>query len=156
MPLDFTNTLDNRGDPEREQELLGSYGDLLDFLRQTGALPDHVARKLQARAARETRAASALLGRARMLREELYRVVVAVSENKSPDPDDLAALNAEITAAALHTHLQKKDHGFTWNWAGEADSLERALWPITRGIADLLTSEQLPRIRLCEDEKCAW
>src|SRR5512138_3408921 len=43
--LDFTNTLDNRGDREREEELLTDYGDLLAFLRQSSALAEPRARR---------------------------------------------------------------------------------------------------------------
>ena len=39
MSLDFANTLDNRGQgPEREKELLKSYADLVEFLRQSNVI----------------------------------------------------------------------------------------------------------------------
>ena len=156
LPLDFANTLDNRGDPEREKELLATYADLVAFVRQSDALPDAVARKLIARAAREPRAAASVLNRARILREAICRVFAAIAESRDPAPADLDILNAQITASAAHTRLRKTGGAFTFTWSAESDELERVLWPIVRASADLLTSEDLGRVRLCEDEKCRW
>lgn len=156
LPLDFANTLDNRGDPEREKELLANYADLVAFLQQSDALPDALARKLIVRAAREPRAASAVLHRSRILREAIYRVFAAIAEGHDPAPSDLDLVNAQITASAAHTRLQKINDNFVWTWSGEPDALDRVLWPIVRATADLLTSENLGRVRLCEDEKCRW
>jgi predicted RNA-binding Zn ribbon-like protein len=156
LPLDFANTLDNRGDPEREKELLATYADLLAFLRQSDALSDGLARKLTARAAHEPRAASSILHRARILREAIYRVFAAIAEGHDPAPADLDLVNAQIAANTTRTRLQKSGDHFDYAWSGEADALDRVLWPIVRSTTDLLTSENLGRVRLCEDEKCRW
>jgi predicted RNA-binding Zn ribbon-like protein len=156
LPLDFANTLDNRGDPEREEERLRSYSDLVAFLHQSEAIPDALARKLNARAAREPRAAAALLTRARELREALNRVFAAIALGESPAPKDLDRVNEEIATAAKHSRLQPAGTSFAWTWSGDADALERALWPILRGAAELLTSEQLSRVRVCEAITCRW
>src|SRR5947209_10617375 len=89
LPLDFANTLDHRGDPEREEERLRSYSDLIVFLRESDAIPEALARKLNARAAREPRAAALLLNRARSLREALNRVFAAIALGGSSAPEDL-------------------------------------------------------------------
>jgi predicted RNA-binding Zn ribbon-like protein len=157
MPLDFANTLDNRGQgPEREKELLQSYADLVAFLQQSNMISDPLARKLNARALREPRTASAILARTRTFREAMNRVIADIATGRDPDSHDLALVNAEITSAAAHTRLIKTASSFEWTWAGEPDSLERPLWIVVRATTDLLISGHLDRVRLCEDEKCRW
>jgi predicted RNA-binding Zn ribbon-like protein len=157
LPLDFTNTLDNRGmGPEREQELLSTYADLTAFLRQSNAISDALARKLNARAAREPRVAAAIVTKAQALREAMYRVIEAIAENREPAPADLKSVNDAVANSASRSHLQRSGENFAWTWSGEPDALERALWPIIRATADLLTSENLSRIRLCEADTCRW
>jgi predicted RNA-binding Zn ribbon-like protein len=157
MSLDFANTLDNRGQgPEREKELLKSYADLVEFLRQSNVVSDPLARRFIARASSDPRAASAVLTRTHVFREAMNRIIADVASDRAPAPDDLELMNREITAAAAHTRLQKTGATFHWTWAGESDSLERPIWIIVRASADLLTSGHLDRVRLCEDEKCRW
>lgn len=157
LPLDFTNTLDNRGlGPEREQELLASYADLVAFAQQSGAIPASLARKLNARATHEPGRAEEVVVRALAVRECIYRVVSAIANGATAQAADLDAVNAEVAASASNTRLQRAGATFAWTWSGAEDALERVLWPIMRATADLLTSENLERVRLCDDEKCRW
>jgi predicted RNA-binding Zn ribbon-like protein len=157
--LDFLNTLDDRGDPEREQELLTSYSDLIAFLRQSVALPEAVARKLLARSERDVTASARTLERARHLREAVHRIFAAILEKRMPPADDLDEFNSELTRLSKRLRLQPGTNGFEWQWAGDSGgdpSFDRVLWPILRSAVALLTSPDLQRVRNCESETCQW
>lgn len=155
--LDFLNTLDNRGDPEHEQELIESYADLLAFLRQSGALPEGIIRKLAVNGERDHASANRVLLRARQLREALQRIFMATVRERTPARSDVDEMNAEWTRLSRSLRLQPSAGGFEWHWTEQDEiSLDRALWPILRSAADLLTSTSFDRVRACESERCQW
>lgn len=45
---------------------------------------------------------------------------------------------------------------FVWGWDDAAPALDRPLWPVARSLAELLTSDELPRVRECAADNCAW
>ncbi len=157
--LDFTNTLDNRGDPQRAEELLTDYADLLAFLRQSSALAEPLARRLAARSARDRSAASKVLDGARRLREALQRIFMAVLHGRVPYPADLDGMNAAWTRVFRHLRFLPGVNGFEWQWTSASDAepaLDWVLWPILRSAVALLTSPDLERVRACEAETCEW
>ena len=157
--LDFINTLDERGDPEREQELLTSLADLLAFLRQSRELPENVLRRLAHRSPNASPAAEEILERAREVREALYRTFAAVVEKHNPSAKHLDTISHEWQRVSRHIRLRRAQTGFDWEWvaddANEAAG-DRVLWPILRSAVSLLTSSDLDRVRACESETCRW
>jgi predicted RNA-binding Zn ribbon-like protein len=157
--LDFINTLDDRGDPEREQELLTCFADLLAFLRQSRALPENVLRRLAHRAPNDSSAAEKILQRARQVREALYRIFAAVVEKQNPPAEDLDEISSEWRRVSKHFHLRRGQAGFEWQWVAEDENEaagDRILWPVLRSALGLLTSSDLDRVRTCESETCQW
>ena len=70
--------------------------------------------------------------------------------------DDLELLNQELLPALSHARIVEADHGFTWDWADDRQTLDRMLWPVARSAAELLSSAQLNRARQCADDRCGW
>ncbi|HVR39546.1 MAG TPA: ABATE domain-containing protein [Thermoanaerobaculia bacterium] len=141
--LDFVNTVGARVDIRRgecivERDRLDSIDDVLEFLGR-----------------RHAKATNAALPRVLAFREALYRIFKSVIENWKPDAADLAPLNRMLTAARTHEQLVCK--GGRFEMASEPnDSFDALLWPIARSAVDLLTSDQLPRVRQCGGENCGW
>ena len=159
LGLDFINTLDDRGDPEREQELLTSYADLLAFLRQSRALPGNVLGHLARRSPNASPAAEKILERAREVREALYRIFAAILEKHNPPAGDLDEISGEWRRVSRHFHLRRGPTGFEWQWVADDENEaagDRLLWPILRSAVDLMTSSDLDRVRSCESETCQW
>ena len=152
--LDFVNTVDDRPD-ERPQEHLASYADLVTWGRQAGVLTDEQADRLASEAVRHPARAAAVLRRAVELREAIYRVLLATAGEVPPAPADLEALNEALAAAMARARIAPSADGFAWGWSDEA-ALDRMLWPVARAAADLLTSEQLARVRVCSAHDCNW
>ncbi len=152
--LDFANTVDQRASGQPDDHLK-SYGDLLSWGRQTGDLDAALVRRLD-RAARQTPGTAVqVLRRATILREALYRVFKAVTEEHGVAASDLAIVNAEAARAAANLRLTPRGREFTWSWPDDP-SLERVLWPVARSAAELLVSSRLASVRLCAAEDCEW
>ena len=153
--LDFVNSMDGlRG--EREEELLLTYTDLVEWARHAGALATKDAARLLALGAQHPQDAAAALRRSRMLREALNRVFAAGIAGRTADHADLEIVNGALAEAMAHARLEPVGNGYTWAWATDGAGLDVMLWPVVRSAADLLTSTDLERVRTCDSERCGW
>lgn len=153
LSLDFVNTEGEvrNGPPE----WIGSYEDLIRWSVRAGGVGERVARRLRSRAAKDSREARDVWERAVELREALYRLIVATIDGRPASAEDRAVFTAEVSAALAHLRPQPGDP--TWQWRFEdGDQLDRVVWPIARDAADLLTSEELGRVKECSGRDCTW
>jgi predicted RNA-binding Zn ribbon-like protein len=153
--LDFTNTVDDRPDIH-PQEHLNSYYDLVSWGQQAQVLAEREAQQLLEEAARRPEEATSVLKRALEVRETIFRIFKSVSEDVVPEEDDLVSLSAAVADAQVHARIVPKTGGFDWDCSGDANELDRMLWPVVRSAADLLTSDELDDIRVCASETCNW
>jgi predicted RNA-binding Zn ribbon-like protein len=153
--LEFTNTISAR-DTGTPNERLHSYGDLLAWSEREGAVPVALLAQLAKVAESKPQAACVALQSAVELREALYRIFTAHGDGNLPKGDDLALLNAILARAMPHLRLVAGENGFAWHWDEETVELDRMLWPVVRSAADLLTSDDLGRVRECAGDHCTW
>jgi len=153
--LDFTNTLNDRaaGHP---RELLNSYRDFVFWGQGAQLLAEDEAKRLLVEAGRHPEAAAVVLQRTIEVREAMFRLFLALSEAATPQESDLIILNDALSEAMAQARIVHSREGFRWDWAGEEDALARPLWPVVRAAADLLTSAELRRVRVCAAEDCNW
>jgi predicted RNA-binding Zn ribbon-like protein len=177
--LDFTNTIGWRGGPDSDEKLY-DYEDLIVWGRHAGALSERHGRRLLKQAASEPARAWATYQQAIALREALYRAFSSLSSGRSPQPIDVAQINAVVGDAYRHLRLALRPSsglaphppsglaprpssglapsgdGFAWQWHEADGSLELPVWMVARSAAELLTSDSLGRVRECAGEKCDW
>lgn len=151
--LDFVNTVDDRGSPEKRTELLASYDDLLRFSEQVGVLTNAEAKTLRKSA--DSVHGQKILHDAITLRETFGRICYAGAKAKSPDPTDIAILNGFIKKAAVHRVIQIGKGQLAWAW-DEPENPVTPLWRLAANSSELLTSPEASRIRICESETCQW
>jgi predicted RNA-binding Zn ribbon-like protein len=154
--LDFINTLDHRPLPGRPRELLGSYEDLADWAAQAGAIHANLRVALVRQAKAHPAKASVALRRAIELRETLYRLVESKLARRRLAEGDLRAFSAALGDALSHLQLRAAGKGFRLDWPEEPLSLEAILWPIAGSAGQLLTSDELGRVRQCAGKTCRW
>ena len=154
--LDFANTADwhASGHP---LEFLNAYPDLVTWSRHVGILHEDEARELNRATARRSGEAAQVLARAVGLREAIYRIFSRAAAGRRPESPDLAVLNGALAEAYARLRIvPTKDRGYAWEWAGE-DALDRMLWPVVRDAGELLTADDLGRVRECaSDDGCGW
>jgi predicted RNA-binding Zn ribbon-like protein len=153
--LDFANTVNHRRAEEYE-EVLHDYDDLVVWSEHAGLLTKRQTEALLPRASWKPAEAERAYARAIELREGLYRTFSAWSRGDPVDPDDLARLNAALSAALGHLGLEPREGGFVWEWHGVDEVLDLPAWIVARSAAELLSSNRLPFVRECAGDNCGW
>jgi predicted RNA-binding Zn ribbon-like protein len=153
--LDFCNTVGGtRADPT---ESLVSYADLVAWCHGAGVVSDQEGTVLRAAATEQPASATAIFERAIALREAIFRLMSAMVAGRDRASGDLAILNAEVAAGAPYLAVAATEAGHVWVWQlGDTPRLDRPLWALARSAADLLTSEQMSRVRECAGHTCEW
>lgn len=158
--LDFVNTVGGRTHTSErsysvDRERLESVAELYEWAALAELITPAERRRLLAAAGEQRRAASAVYERALRLREALYRLFVAFTEDRKPDAADGEVLNRELALARAHEKLTFAGGTASYTWDAR-DALDVPLWMVARAAAELLTSDQTPRIRRCGGEDCGW
>jgi predicted RNA-binding Zn ribbon-like protein len=153
--LDFANTISSHL-AEEPHEHLESYGDLLAWAEQSGALSGEAVIKLAEEAARRPVDAERAFDSALELRRAIYLIFSAVATEKPAPEEAMQMFNAYLSGALAHAKVVNGESGFAWGWVDAEVSLERMLWPVARSAADLLVSGQVERVRECGGHDCSW
>lgn len=161
--LDFANTVSGwrkvAGKApafEPLEDRLRDYADLLAWAEHAAVVDAGAAGRLLREAHRRPAEADAVGSRARRLRHAIYRTGRLIAQARTPQPDDLDVLLAEVQAAREHDRLQASARGLTWSTDADPRALDRLLWPVARSAAAYFTAGDLSRLRVCPGEDCAW
>jgi predicted RNA-binding Zn ribbon-like protein len=149
--LDFCNTAEFR-DSERYVELLTSYPALIAWSKHAGTISAGEAEHLLKVVSGER--AAAALDDALALRLALYRLFRGCAHGEPADLSALDMLNTRLSGVMALRHLQPLDSGFYWEWGGSMDDPQRPLWPVLLSASELMTSDDLRRVRQCPN--CGW
>ena len=152
--LDFANTLGDR--PLCCHEHLPGYEELLRWSGQAEVLEAAQIEALESDAGKHPRKAQAAFERAIELRETIYRIFAALSQQERPADEDLQGLNTHLSEALPHLKVVIDRESLAWSWGGPERALDRMLWPVARSAADLLTSDEAIALRECASETCSW
>ena len=144
--LDFTNTVDSRGE-RFGPDVLQSYDDLLDWGMRLSVLDAAEAEALRGLPAEQDIAA---LTRTKVLREALYRIFAT---QLAADLLDLDLLQSEVWRRTRGAHAPARRGRLCLALAGKTDT---ATHRIALVAADLLTSSERDRVHLSAGENCAW
>lgn len=155
--LDFANTVDWHSS-DKPQETLKSYADLVEWSRRQGLLSSRDAKELTERAKVRNEFGKSVMTEACALREAIYRIFSANAHHRPPDGGDLDVLNTHLAKGMSRTRIAAEGNQFWWEWADEDKPPDMMLWPIARSAAELLTSEELDKVKECanEEEGCGW
>jgi predicted RNA-binding Zn ribbon-like protein len=154
--LDFANTMNNRKAPSR-RDYLGSYGDLVDWSRHAGLLTREEADRSMDEAGRLPKKAARVFRLAVEIREAIYRIFSGIAQGERPKAADIDTLNTFLGGILHRQKVFPDGKGFQWDWIRDEGTLDFMLWPILRSAADLLTSNEIKRVRECaRREACDW
>jgi predicted RNA-binding Zn ribbon-like protein len=165
--LDFVNTVGGwNADPARVKydpyaavaraDKLNDYFDLLAWSLHAGLFSENEAQALAREAGRREKEAAATLKRAVALRGAIYRVCAAVIHGALPRASDLDLLNQELNVANGQVRLGVGEENFVWEWTDTKNALDCMLWRIADSAAEMLTTDDLTRLRGCPGEDCGW
>jgi predicted RNA-binding Zn ribbon-like protein len=153
--LDFVNTVGGWSSERPLEDKLQTYDDLIRWA-ELARLLDASDAVTSARLARHhARKAAKVLARARALRGVLHRIFNCNSEDRKPRAADVKFLQDELRIAREHQRLAATGGRFLWTW-DKRPVLDTILWRVSQSAADLLTSQDLARVRRCAGENCGW
>jgi predicted RNA-binding Zn ribbon-like protein len=165
--LDFVNTVGGwNPDPARDKgdpfaavaraDKLNDYIDLLAWSLRAGLIIEKEAQALAREAGRRGKEAAATLKRAVALRGAIYRICAAIINGTRPRAVDLDSLNQELNVAHGRIRLGVGEENLVWEWTDAKNSLDRMLWRVADSAAEMLTADDLTRLRECSGEDCGW
>ena len=162
--LDFVNTIGGRKETKKKgmdvciirEDKLNDYWDLLSWSLHTGLLGEAEVQKLLRESLRNPAEANVVWKRAIVLREAIYRISLAILQEKQPNQTDLEILNQELNIAHSRLVLAAAKKGFLWEWNDRDTSLDRILWLVADSAAEMLTTADLTRLRQCRGDDCGW
>jgi len=149
--LDFANTL--YGHTEAIHEYLFDYRDLVLWSLHVGILEEAEAEHLLSAWKQAPEESKAVFRQAIQVRETIFRIFVALAHKESPREDDVSFLHQAWLDGQMHTCLIQTENSFEVGWANES-SLDSMLWRVTRSAIELLTSDDLERVKQCG--RCDW
>jgi len=153
--LDFANTVEHRGTPQAE-ELLPRYVELGWFAEDTGILDEGQVVRLFERSLRQPEEAEKARQSAVELRDAIYEIFAAVAQKNKVPGGALQTLDGYVQFAAQFARLVPMEHGFGWKFDLLGTRFDGLLCPIARNAADLLTSNDLVLVRMCDSPTCDW
>ena len=153
--LDLANTVSWRRS-QRPIERLSTYADLIDWARQGRWLTPGEVRALAQAARRQPARAARVLARACRLREALYRIFSGLAGGGQPASADLAHLDRELRDAFRNVQLRLTRAGATLAWSCAPGDLARPIWIAARSAAEILTTDNLRRLKTCPSSTCGW
>jgi len=152
--LDFINALDWRFRESGPEELLTSYGALLQFAGQSGLLNSDFVRHLATTV--KGAVGQRVLGDAKELRETLASIVYRSLEGKTPPAKAMVTLERYFHEAFSRRGLLWRKSQLAWDWTDAANKAELPLWALSLDAAELMSSKAVTKIRACNNIDCRW
>ncbi len=154
--LDFVNTLDPRIG-SHPQDFLNDYADLVEWGRHTEILTGEQQQRLLHIAAQRPEQVQRVFGQAVTLREAMYSIFLAFAHARIPQRADLEVLETTFRDVTFHAHLAPNAEGLEWQISTDGDDLEYVLWLVARSAVELLTSEEVKKVKECPGlGDCGW
>jgi predicted RNA-binding Zn ribbon-like protein len=152
--LDLVNTLDWRFREEKLEELITDYRDLVRFAEQSGLMSNAQARRL-IRNTSESKGAQ-VVGAVRELREAAAQVLYAALDDDDAPASAVAQLESCFKAARKSQRLHRAGARLAWELPLSASLPELPLWLLALSAAELMTSDEMERVRACGNLECRW
>ena len=151
--LDLANTLDWRFRASGPGELLGCYGDVVGFSRQSRLISAGQARRL---ADVNAAAAARVVEKVRELRETAAQVFYAAVGGESPSQSWLKRLASFFREANAHRHPRWRAPRLEWEIPESPLSPELPLWVLSLSTGQLMESQDMRGLRACDNPDCRW
>ena len=150
--LDFTNTVDWRG-REKPHDYINNYNDLIDWAEYTELIDQIKAATIREKASKNPQAASETYNRVKDFREAAYKTFYQLSIDGSPSVEDKNLIETEMRKMFSRTHLDLS--GKKLELEDDA-TLDHILSIIVKETIEILTSDELDRVKRCQSEECGW
>jgi predicted RNA-binding Zn ribbon-like protein len=152
VSLDFANTMNWHASVHPEENL-HNYEDLVAWGKAAGLISEEENEHTCSLADERPVEAEKAYREALRLREAIYRVFSNRYAGSPIPEEDLKLLNQMVSQAMTHRQVVSRAGEFRWEWDSECDEPDMILWKVAMSAADLLTSDEVTRVRECEDDR---
>lgn len=149
--LKFTDTVDWRTS-NHAKDTLRTYLDLVGWSQRRGVIDQNEANRLLKLFESREMIGEETLKHARVLRESIYAIFSAVAHGRKASAADLAMLNGYLGRAMAKMEVKMTQDGYRLGWCSEV-AADRMLYPVAKSAAELLTSDDLQRVKECANEE---
>jgi predicted RNA-binding Zn ribbon-like protein len=160
LAVDLVNTVDWAPDGLKD-ERLKDYAGLLEWAAGADIIGPAGTKALGILAAQDPVAAERAYGKTLELRGMIQRLFLHYIRDEDPPPELLAEFNTLVRQGLEHRSLRNINRGensgcLRWQWDGMGADLYSPWWPVVNAAADLLTSSDAARLRVCAAPTCGW
>ena len=152
--LDFANTVDKRSSAQPEDKLSG-FEAFVAFGQQTGIFSPGEERELRERGKSNPEEATRVFRQAVELRELVFRILSAVVSGREVPEEDAKALNGALQEVNASMLIAPVPGQLAWRTV-ENGRAGRLIGRIVRSAVEVLTSEDIERVRKCAADTCWW
>lgn len=152
--LDFANTLSWRRSAIPIERLQTS-ADLASWARQLGLVSRRDELRLRRAAAGHPGSARQTLKQGRSLRETVFAIFAAISEDRPPEDVDLRSLEGWLKLAVARSRLAAARGRYRWLPFTDG-GMAHVLWQVALSAGELLISGQTHRLGQCAGRDCRW
>jgi predicted RNA-binding Zn ribbon-like protein len=152
LSLDFANTKEWHGSNAPVEHLTG-YLDLVEWGVQAGLVTPASAERLRQQAIENPDQVANEYQLAIQLREAIYRIFSNYFAGNPVPEANLIFLNDLACQAMSKLQLTLQGNTFQWQLPSDHQEANFILWSVAHHATKLLTSEQIARVRECEDDR---
>lgn len=153
--IDFTRTVGWEA-RDREDDELEDFPGLVAWATRRGLLDPMEADDLLAQARNRPGDAAQALEDAKALRALVYQILRRMGRGADPGEGRIEELNGYMRRYLPDRRLAARASGVAWSWRSDPYRLDRMLAPVVWDVAELLTSEEVERLKLCDGDECGW
>ena len=147
LALDFVNTVGNRLSETERGDYFRSPDEFLRWVAEAGLSPPGKDGKKFV-TLRDVRKAIAV-------RESLYRLFLKEAQGKPPRAGDLRCLNRILAKHRSRMELARRNGAYECR-SGSSSTVDWILEQVAEAAAALLTSAELAKLKICQNETCGW
>jgi len=152
--IDFANTRYWRG--SEPVESVHDFSEMVRGCDTNAMLGREAAERALQWSEEHGRDAAAIFDDAIALRETIYRICFALADGKTPEPRDVAVINAALDRAPERRVLAHREKTFGWRIDRAAFSAAGLFAPVLWSAGDLIVSPEVGRLRHCLNDQCGW
>jgi len=90
-----------------------------------------------------------VLGKMKELREQMYLILTGM-------PEKVDGINRILGSNAIRVRLGFRQNKYILDRAYDAVGWDFVLWSIAKSFADMLCTQDLSRIKICDNPECGW
>jgi predicted RNA-binding Zn ribbon-like protein len=153
--LDFVNTLAWRSSGQ-PNDRLQNLDDLLAWSIYVGLLSPDKVQELYPKSQKDKLLATEVIEEALLLRESIHQIFSAIIVHREPDNIDIATLRTIFAQAVLRADLIDVGKRYVWQVPPHVNDLRVISWSVSISAIELTTSEEVNRVRECQNEGCGY